>query len=147
MQRQRMPEEMSNGSECTQLLQLLARNPSAALKKLKFSSPDEERSSRVHTYKGRRPKLCQNVTKDCRVPAPTRPVQIYYCLSPKMSYSRTTADNQRTKSKKLNTETLLSYEDIELKSKCVDKLGNFNFEALLPAIYWKSEKNGMVCDH
>ena len=132
-----------DGSECTQLLQLLARNPSAALEVFKFNSPNDEKPP-VQSYKGRRPKFTPRITAESclQSPHPTQYSKVrIYCLPHKFSSSQTILETLR-KQKKSNYDVLLSNEEIELKSKCVDDYGNFNFEAILPAVYWKCNING-----
>lgn len=139
------PRQLKNtspdGSECTQLLQLLARNPCAALKVFKFTSPSDE--TPVQSYKGRRPKCSPRINYESSLHSPPEvqcsKVRIY-CLPQKFNSSRTILETLQ-KPKKTNNAILLSKEEIELKSKCVDDLGNFNFDAILPAVYWKAEQN------
>ena len=128
-----------DGSECTQLLQLLARNPSAALKVFKFNSPNDDTQTSLESRTGRAPKLTSIIKHESNVCSPPetqcRKVRIY-CLPPKFNSSRTILETLQ-KPKKPNNAILLTKEEVELKSKCIDDLGNFNFEAILPAVYWK----------
>jgi hypothetical protein len=129
-----------DGSDCTQLLQLLARNPSAALKVFKFTSPNEEKSP-VQSYKGRRPKLIPRMSPESGLHSPQYSNVRIYCLPPKPNSSRRNPE-PLVKTKKLNKAILLSKEEIEMKSKCVDDFGNFDFNAILPAVYWKCGEDG-----
>lgn len=136
-----------DGSECTQLLQLLAKNPSAALKVFTFNSPNDEKLP-VQTYKGRRPKLTPRINTESIFLSP--PQAQYgkmriYCLPHTFNTSQTILETLQ-KPRKSNHDALLSKEDIELKSKCVDDLGNFDFEAILPAAYWKCDIYGQHRD-
>ena len=128
-----------DASDCTQLLQLLARNPSAALKVFKFTSPSDEKPP-VQSYKGRRPKFTPRMSRELGLHSPQCGNVRIYCLPPKFNSSRTNVEILE-KAKKLNKALLLSKEEIEMKSKCVDDLGNFNFDAILPAVYWKCEED------
>lgn len=134
-----------DSSDCTQLLQLLARNPSAALKVFKFNSPNDEKPP-AQSYRGRRPKCTPRINVELNESSLQSPPQAQYskvriyCLPHKFSDSQTILETLR-KPKKSN-DVLLSKEEIELKSKCVDDFGNFNFEAILPAVYWKCNING-----
>ena len=131
-----------DGSECTQLLQLLAKNPSAALKVFKFTSPNDEKPP-VQSYKGRRPKFTPGINYESSPyspPATQHSKVRIYCLPPKFNSSRTIRETLQ-KPKKLDSAILLSKEEIELKSKCVDDLGNFIFDAILPAVYWKVQQD------
>ena len=133
-----------DGSECTQLLQLLAKNPSAALKVFKFNSPKDEKPP-VQTYKGRRLKFTPRINTESiflsRPQAQYNTMRIY-CLPHKFNSSQTMLEKPR----KSNHDALLSKEDIELKSKCVDDLGNFDFEAILPATYSRCDIYGQHRD-
>ena len=128
-----------DASDCTQLLQLLARNPSAALKVFKFTSPNDEKPP-VQSYKGRRPKFTPTMSPELSLHSPQYSNVRICCLPPKFNSSRTNQEILQ-KTRKLNKALLLSKEEIEVKSKCVDVLGNFNFDAILPAVYWKCEKD------
>lgn len=140
------PRQQANtspeGSECTQLLQLLAQNPSAALKIFKFTSPSDEKPHPVQIYKGRRakctPRINNKLSFQSPPKAPCSSVRVY-CLPPKFENSRTISETSQKPANPRNMH-LLS-EEIELKSKCVDDLGNFDFDALLPAIYWKCRED------
>ena len=136
-----------DGSECTQLLQLLAKNPSAALKVFTFNSPNDEKPP-VQTYKGRRPKFTPRInTESIFLPPPQVQYSTMriYCLPHKFNTSQTILETSQ-KPRKSNHDVLLSKEDIELKSKCVDDLGNFDFEAILPATYSKCDIYGQHRD-
>lgn len=143
---QKQKNTSPDGNECTQLLQLLARNPSA-LKVLKFTSPSNEQ---FQDYKARRTTKCLPAVRYelkhhfVRPEARGSKASIY-CLPPKLSGSRSVPENVRklkltTQCRneiKVNNTISLTKEEVELKSRCVDDLGNFNFDAILPAVYWK----------
>lgn len=120
-----------DGNECTQLLQFLAKNPSAALRVFKLTSPADEPTPSI--YKGRRPRAINRVDFEPNFwPLHYTKVRVY-CLPPNRS---TTSLIQPDKAK--NKDMSLNKEEMESKAKCVDDLGYFDFDAILPAVYWKN---------
>ena len=114
----------------------------------KFTSPNDEKPPAIQSYKGRRPKLSPRMSPESCLHWPQYTNVCIYCLPQKFNSSRTNPETLE-KTKKVNKAIMLSKEEIEMKSKCVDELGNFNFDAILPAVYWKCEKDttGMTIGH
>lgn len=122
-------------NECTQLLQLLAKNPSAALRVFKLTSTVDEPIQA--TYKGRRPRAINRVNCEPGYFPPPQYTKVRICCLP-TKYNITSTIPSARRRQVTDKYMCLSKEELESKAKCVDDLGHFNFDAILPAVYWKS---------
>ena len=125
-----------NGDNNLQLVHLLTTNPAAALPAIftgrggsqkvfprrTFQMNRAGRMSSVnHSYRG---SVCNNYGDQIVANSWTASL-----MSEKMPFRK-----QRSFS-----ELYASKEEIEKKGCCIDKEGNFNFEALLPVVYWRPD--------
>lgn len=126
-----------NSDNNLQLVHLLTTNPAAALPAI---FPASGSSQKVYAHQAfQRPRISHahgslwrgevnnhGVLDSDQIPANSWTASI---MSERMPFRR-----QRSFS-----ELYLSKEDLDKKACCIDIEGNFDFEALLPAVYWKPQ--------
>ena len=128
-----------NGDNNLQLVHLLTTNPAAALPAIFPASGSQQKVYARQTFHLNRPRISsisnsyRGVVSNHRVVDGERIMVNSWTAS--VINERVPLRRQRSFS-----ELYASKEEIDKKACCVDREGNFNFDALLPAVYWRPEE-------
>lgn len=121
-----------------QLVHLLTTNPAAALPTIFPTNGSPQKVFARQSFHVTRPRS-GNGSNSWRGSESNRTVIDYEQTLAKCFTMGVMNQKAPLKRQRSFTELYVSKEDLDNKACCIDKEGNFDFEALLPAVYWKQE--------
>lgn len=128
-----------NGDNNLQLVHLLTTNPAAALPAIFPARGSSQKVFPRRTFQLNRPGRMSNINNSFRGGVNNYGVRESDQIIANSWTANVMSERLPFRRQRSFSELYVSKEEIDKKGCCIDKDGNFDFDSLLPVVYWRPE--------